>query len=43
MFASDYPYEKCEEAARFIERVPISDIDREKICHQTAEKLFKVS
>jgi len=43
MFASDYPYEKCEEAARFIENVPISDIDKKKICHLTAEKLFKLS
>jgi hypothetical protein len=32
------------EAANFIEKVAaISDIDRKKICHQTAEKLFKLS
>lgn len=44
MFASDYPYETCVEAANFIENVvAISDIDRKKICHQTAEKLFKLS
>jgi 5-carboxyvanillate decarboxylase len=43
MFASDYPYETCIEAANFIENVvAISDIDRKKICHQTAEKLFKL-
>ena len=43
MFAADYPYENSEEAARFIEHVPISDIDREKIQHSVAEKLFKIS
>jgi len=42
MFAADYPYENSEEAARFIERVPVSDIDKEKIQHQVAEKLFKL-
>jgi 2,3-dihydroxybenzoate decarboxylase len=43
MFASDFPYENGDEAARFIENVAISDIDREKVCHLTAEKLFKLS
>jgi predicted TIM-barrel fold metal-dependent hydrolase len=44
MFASDYPYETCTEAANFIEKVAaISDIDKTKICHLTAEKLFKLS
>ncbi len=42
MFAVDYPYEECEEAVRFMERVPISDIDKEKIYHLTAERLFKM-
>jgi len=42
MFAADYPYEYSEEAASFIERVPISDIDKEKIQHSVAEKLFKI-
>ncbi len=43
MFASDYPYEKSEEAAHFMEKVPISDIDKEKIYHLNAERLFKLS
>jgi len=43
MFAVDYPYEKSQEAVRFMEKVPISDIDKEKIYHLTAEKLFKIS
>ena len=43
MFAEDYPYENVEEAARFIEQVPISEVDREKIQHSVAENLFKLS
>jgi len=43
MFAADYPYGKGEKAVRFIEQVPISDVDKEKIQHLTAEKLFKLS
>ncbi|MFC1942051.1 amidohydrolase family protein [Chloroflexota bacterium] len=42
MFAADYPYENSEEAARFIENVPISNIDKETIQHSVAEKLFKI-
>jgi 5-carboxyvanillate decarboxylase len=42
LFAADYPYENSEDASRFIEQVPISEIDKEKICHLTAEKLFKL-
>lgn len=43
MFGTDYPYENSEEAAGFIERVPISSPDREKIQHSVAEKIFKIS
>lgn len=43
MFSVDYPYEKSEEAVRFMEKVPISDIDKERVYHLTAEKLFKLS
>ena len=42
MFAADYPYEDIEEAARFIENVPIASPDKEKIHHGVAEKLFKL-
>lgn len=42
MFAVDYPYEETEEAVHFIEQVPISDIDKEKVQHLTAEKVFKL-
>jgi len=43
MFAVDYPYEQSKEAAHFMETVPISDIDKRKISHLTAEKLFNLS
>jgi 5-carboxyvanillate decarboxylase len=42
MFSSDYPYENIEQAANFIEHAPISDTDKEKIMHGTAEKLLKM-
>jgi 5-carboxyvanillate decarboxylase len=40
MFAVDYPMENAEDAVRFIDTAPISDKDREKICHINAEKAF---
>ncbi len=43
MFAADYPYENSGEAARFIEEIPASNIDKEKIQHSVAEKLFKLA
>jgi 5-carboxyvanillate decarboxylase len=42
MFAADYPYENSPEAARFIEQLPVSNPDKEKISHSVAEKLFKI-
>jgi 5-carboxyvanillate decarboxylase len=42
LFAADYPYENIEEAARFIENVPIARPDKEKIQFGVAEKLFKL-
>jgi 5-carboxyvanillate decarboxylase len=41
-FAVDYPYERTEEAVRFIKEVPISDQDREKICYGNAARLLKI-
>ena len=40
MFSVDYPYEYTHEAVEFIEKAPISDEDREKICHGNAERLL---
>jgi 5-carboxyvanillate decarboxylase len=42
LFASDYPHEDTAEAVRFIKSAKISELDREKICHLNAEKLFKL-
>jgi predicted TIM-barrel fold metal-dependent hydrolase len=42
LFATDYPYESTIEHVDFIDSAPISDSDREKICHLNAEKLFKL-
>jgi 2,3-dihydroxybenzoate decarboxylase len=40
LFATDYPYESAEEAVRVIESMPVSDSDKEKICHLNAERLL---
>jgi 2,3-dihydroxybenzoate decarboxylase len=42
MFASDYPYDMATEAARWIERAPISERDRRKICCDNAAGLFRL-
>ncbi len=42
MFSVDYPYEYTHEAVEFIEKAPISDADREQICHESAEKLLNL-
>jgi predicted TIM-barrel fold metal-dependent hydrolase len=40
MFASDYPYDMATDAARWIERAPISEMDRRKICYGNAASLL---
>jgi 2,3-dihydroxybenzoate decarboxylase len=42
LFAIDYPYEPMEPAAAWIERAPISEIDRRKIAHLNARALFRL-
>ena len=42
LFAADYPYEVMEEAARWIERAPISERDRRKVAAGNARELFKL-
>lgn len=41
-FAVDYPYERTDEAVRFIREVPISDLDKERICYSNAARLLKI-
>ncbi len=40
LFATDYPFESSKEAVQFIEAAPISDRDKEQICHLNAERLL---
>lgn len=42
LFAMDYPYESMKQHVDFIDTAPISESDRNKICHSNAEKLFKL-
>jgi len=42
LFAVDYPLESNKEAVQFMEVLPISNSDKEKVCHFDAERLFKL-
>ncbi|MCX7295293.1 MAG: amidohydrolase family protein [Hyphomicrobiales bacterium] len=42
MFSVDYPYGSMTEAREFLEKLPISDADREAIAHGNAVKLLGV-
>jgi predicted TIM-barrel fold metal-dependent hydrolase len=42
MWASDYAWAPMEEAVSFIDRAPLSDVDREKICWRNAVELFRL-
>jgi len=41
-FAVVYPYERTEEAVRFIKEAPISDLDKERIYYSNAARLLKI-
>ncbi|WP_407495856.1 amidohydrolase family protein [Pseudooceanicola sp. MF1-13] len=40
MFSVDYPFEHPEEAGKWIEAAPLSDDERQKVCHQNARSLL---
>jgi predicted TIM-barrel fold metal-dependent hydrolase len=40
MLSVDYPYGSMEEARSFLQHVPVSEADRERIAHGNAERLF---
>jgi len=40
MFSIDYPYGSMKHARAFLEQIPVSAADRERIAHANAEKLF---
>jgi len=42
MFSVDYPYGSMEEAKGFLQHIPVSEADRERIAHGNAERLFGV-
>jgi predicted TIM-barrel fold metal-dependent hydrolase len=42
MFSVDHPYGSMKEARSFLEHLPVSPADRERIAHGNAEKLFKM-
>jgi uncharacterized protein len=40
MFSADYPYASMVQARTFLEQLPVSTADRERIAHGNAERLF---
>jgi predicted TIM-barrel fold metal-dependent hydrolase len=40
MFSADYPYASMAQARAFLNQLPVSAADREKIAHGNAEQLF---
>jgi predicted TIM-barrel fold metal-dependent hydrolase len=40
MFSVDYPYGSMEEARSFLQHLPVSEADRERIAHGNAERLL---
>ena len=40
MFSADHPYQSMAAAKAFLEQIPVSAADRERIAHGNAEKLF---
>ncbi len=42
MFSADYPYQSMPQARAFLEQIPVSAADRERIAHGNAERLFRI-
>jgi predicted TIM-barrel fold metal-dependent hydrolase len=42
MFSADHPYQSMVKARAFLDQLPVSEADRERIAHGNAEKLFGV-
>jgi predicted TIM-barrel fold metal-dependent hydrolase len=40
MFSVDYPYGSMAEARTFLQQLPVTSADRERIAHGNAEKLL---
>ncbi len=42
MFSADHPYRSMEEARTFLEQLPLSPADKERIAHGNAERLLRL-
>jgi len=42
MFSADYPYGSMSEARQFLEQLPVSPADKERIAHGNAELLLRL-
>jgi uncharacterized protein len=42
MFSCDHPYGSMVEARSFLDQIPVTTADRERIAHGNAEKLFSI-
>jgi len=42
MFSTDHPYQSMAEGRAFLDRLAVSDADRERIAHGNAERLFSI-
>ncbi len=42
MFSADHPYASMKEARAFLDQLPVSTADRERIAHGNAERLFNL-
>ena len=40
MFSTDYPYASMAEARAFLDRLPVSPADKERVAHGNAERLL---
>ena len=40
MFSTDYPYASMTEARSFLDQLPVSPADKERIAHGNAERLL---
>ena len=42
MFSADHPYQSMAQARAFLEQLPVSTADKERIAHGNAERLFRL-
>ena len=42
MFSTDYPFIPMEETRKFLDQLPVSTADKEKIAHGNAERLLNI-